>query len=987
MPHVKTVFRTVALLSTLAMLLAAVPVWAFNPADSFNDRYEVRLPAFRGHDADDFASLNAGNVARQNLATRYGGAWTVNAWNAYTGTAHWAYGSAVKMAPSITTATQVEQLARRVVDENYDVLGAENEYLQLAATPRGMGKWAAHLQQYWNGHEVWEAKVRMVFHENGNLMLMGSDYHRNIDIDPRPSISAGTAAEYARQDLPFEAGRGDSYQVDSDLLVLPVPTSETDVEYHLVYRVRVNTAEPLGEWVTHVDAHTGEVVWRYNDVHFAFEGSATMDFQPHSYCEPNEIGPARYLNLSVSGAGSATTDIDGNWYIAGGGATGTVTAGMNGSYVNVSNYNGTNAGFSGVATAGVPFALHWDDTNSRQDERDVFEAMSRVHDFFEAFDPGFGYSNTPINAYINRTDGYCPGNAWWNGTINFCAQGGGYGNTGEIQQVVEHEFGHGVQDYIIGSQGGEGLGEGNSDILGNLLTQESIIGLGFYLDNCTSGIRNADNTLQYPADLNGSVHHDGQIIAGFNWDAMELLQGAYGTETGTTMSAERWHFGRILLNPTNQQDQVTATFVADDDNGDLDDGTPNHVYFAEAAENHGYEVPEILVGMFVYHDGAPYQTSIAGSYEIKCTGASLGGGTIDPGSFELSYRVGGGAYSTVGMTAVGQEFIGAIPSQSYGSVVEYYITAQNDLGDVGTSPRTAPEALHYFEVNDQFEDAMETETAWTAGLPTDTASTGQWERAIPQGTNYNGTIVQLGADHTDAPGVACYVTTAAAGASAGTNDVDGGRTTLLSPLFDLTMGQNIQISYWRYYTNNAGGAPNLDYWRVDISNDGGTSWTAVENTNVSDTDWQQVSFALSDYFAVPGIVQMRFIADDAGEGSLVEAMVDDFILMGDFLDPLAVDDAPELELVFDLGQNHPNPFNPSTNVQFSLDRAGSASLRVFDARGMLVKTLVSEELPAGAHTVTWRGDDEQGRPAASGVYFYRLEANGKTAGKRMLLVK
>jgi hypothetical protein len=338
------------------------------------------------------------------------------------------------------------------------------------------------------------------------------------------------------------------------------------------------------------------------------------------------------------------------------------------------------------------------------------------------------------------------------------------------------------------------------------------------------------------------------------------------------------------------------------------------------------------------------------------------------------------------MTPAGDEFVAAVPGQPIGSVVEYYISGRNDLGDEGTSPRNAPGELHFFPVDHAFNEEMEIQTAWVAGLDTDTAGTGRWERGVPTATDYNGTPVQLGYDHTPAPGVNCYVT-GASGASAGDNDVDGGLTTLLSPIFDLLGGQNVQISYWRYYTNAVGSSPNQDYWRVDISNDGGETWTAVENTNASNTQWQQVSFALSDYFAAPDQVRLRFIADDAGDGSLVEAMVDDFVLVGEFQDPLAVDDAPELQLTFGLGQNHPNPFNPSTKVQFSLDRSGPATLRVFDARGLLVKTLVAGDLPAGPHAVTWQGDDEQGRAVASGVYFYRLEAAGKTAGKRMILVK
>ena len=102
---------------------------------------------------------------------------------------------------------------------------------------------------------------------------------------------------------------------------------------------------------------------------------------------------------------------------------------MDGPYVTVANYNGAEAAFSGTAAENVPFTVRFDDTNARHDERDTFDAVNDIHDFFELFAPGFAYTNAHINAYVNRTDGYCPGNAWWDGTINFCAGSSQYGNT------------------------------------------------------------------------------------------------------------------------------------------------------------------------------------------------------------------------------------------------------------------------------------------------------------------------------------------------------------------------------------------------------------------------------------------------------------------------------------------------------------------------------------------------------------------------------
>jgi endonuclease/exonuclease/phosphatase family metal-dependent hydrolase len=72
--------------------------------------------------------------------------------------------------------------------------------------------------------------------------------------------------------------------------------------------------------------------------------------------------------------------------------------------------------------------------------------------------------------------------------------------------------------------------------------------------------------------------------------------------------------------------------------------------------------------------------------------------------------------------------------------------------------------------------------------------------------------------------------------------------------------------------------------------------------------------------------------------------------------------------------NVPNPFNPSTRILFEMDGPGTAELSVFDARGRLVRRLTRGDYPAGTHQVTWDGSDQQGRPAASGVYQVRLVA-------------
>lgn len=85
--------------------------------------------------------------------------------------------------------------------------------------------------------------------------------------------------------------------------------------------------------------------------------------------------------------------------------------------------------------------------------------------------------------------------------------------------------------------------------------------------------------------------------------------------------------------------------------------------------------------------------------------------------------------------------------------------------------------------------------------------------------------------------------------------------------------------------------------------------------------------------------------------------------------------------------NFPNPFNPSTKIQLTLPKTGDVSIKIFNVRGELVRTLVNERKEAGTHDIMWHGDSDQGNQVASGVYFYEVRANGETKINKMALVK
>ena len=83
----------------------------------------------------------------------------------------------------------------------------------------------------------------------------------------------------------------------------------------------------------------------------------------------------------------------------------------------------------------------------------------------------------------------------------------------------------------------------------------------------------------------------------------------------------------------------------------------------------------------------------------------------------------------------------------------------------------------------------------------------------------------------------------------------------------------------------------------------------------------------------------------------------------------------------------PNPFNPQTTIDFSLASSAAVSIAIYDVKGALVKTLVDETMPAGEHSARWNGVDEQGRSAASGIYFVRMVAGSYSQVRKIVMLK
>ncbi|MCF7801187.1 MAG: S8 family serine peptidase [Candidatus Marinimicrobia bacterium] len=269
---------------------------------------------------------------------------------------------------------------------------------------------------------------------------------------------------------------------------------------------------------------------------------------------------------------------------------------------------------------------------------------------------------------------------------------------------------------------------------------------------------------------------------------------------------------------------------------------------------------------------------------------------LDPGQtlyqVRAYYSVDNEAFEFVELTDLsGEHWEGNIPAQSPGTVMQYYVEATDSAGHTVYAPSDGPDNPYMFLVGGMnsfitlVNDYVETPGNWLMGVAEDNATAGLWEWGNPNGTWQNSTPVQPEDDHTEA-GENCFFTGNAPASSTnnGEADVDGGRTTLRSSFYNFPEGSMPILTYWRWYTNAEGLSPGFDFWRVQARSHEDSVWVILEETTESESAWVLKTFYLPQFLTDFSQLQVQFIAEDLGGGSLVEAAVDDIRIITGNLD-------------------------------------------------------------------------------------------------------
>ena len=647
----------------------------------------------------------------------------------------------------------------------------------------------------------------------------------------------------------------------------------------LVYITEASSgSKPNGtfeKWLFIIDAIDGRVLHKENRIIYEIDGTVSAFTTQNSgadECNDELSEPMPYATISGGGE-SVYADANGFFVLpTTGSGTVTVTSAIEGQWFNVNNQVTSDSSLSlEIATDG---SANFDHNQANTDEFyraevNAYIESNDVRDFVLSYNPTYPeiatQQNWPVNVNINDS---C--NAYYDySSINFYRAGGGCNNTA-FSDVVHHEYGH----HLVATAGsGQGeYGEGIGDVMGILITGDNILGRGFFQGNCVGGLRNADNDCQYSetscSSCGSEIHACGQLISGCVWDIREQLLGQYpnGHDIISSLAVN----SILLHNGSGIDAAIPIDFLTlDDDDSDLENGTPHYTQIAFGFNNHGIFVPQVTFLDMTLASELPSHFNPNGGDEITLS-ITNAVGEYQTDTASIFFTTGDGIIDLYPMTDQGDgTFTFITPSVPCLNEASFWFTAETVAGQIMFYPDTAPEGRFYVvsasEYTIAINDDFETDQGWTVSGD----STSPWERGNPQDSGGD----WIPHDDYDGSGQ-CYVTGNQGGG--GGNDLDG-TTILTSPLLDASSGGTLTWAYWLSERQNNPHGPE-DSFQLQASTDNGETWDVIRNYTeyLPQGGWRTDELLIEEGSLIEpnSNLQLRFVASDEVPDDRIEAGVD-----------------------------------------------------------------------------------------------------------------
>jgi subtilisin-like proprotein convertase family protein len=545
------------------------------------------------------------------------------------------------------TLAELEAKARAFLEDHEVLLGEWNGQIELddsASLQRREGVWQLVFRQVAGGVRVENA--RFDFHVgSGNLVAFGTHRWGPLQVDPVPQITAREARTLLEAYLGYDGAVEHEEAAPPELTLLALdPRMGTELErwrgargegitQRLVWRISFRVPGEIPLWVGEIDAHSGEIAAFYDAAHYNTLSGGVFPLRGDEDCAGGGCDfpfPMPFADYTEEGQSTAYTGDFGFFSCVS--SADPVETRLDGQYVRIDETCGP---VSATTTCGEPLALGLKVGENCEVEagaspgntaaaRSAFYHVNKVKQAARAYHPDNEWLNDTVvtNTNVNNT---C--NASWSGEINMFRGGNGCGNTGENQGVLVHEWGHGFDQNDGG--GYDNTSEAYADVVAIFWHRDGCIGPGFYADGrtCTgfgdtclecTGVRDMDYTrreLNEPATPSGfvdprcgsgsgpcgrQVHCESYPISEAIFELATVDLPATGMDEASAWQlAERlWYESRagsggdIYTCALPDSDSCSSSSwyqqmrVADDDDGNLDNGTPHAAALFAAFDRH-----------------------------------------------------------------------------------------------------------------------------------------------------------------------------------------------------------------------------------------------------------------------------------------------------------------------------------------------------------------------------------------------------------------
>ncbi len=576
------------------------------------------------------------------------------------------WGSFVAVPGAVGDPAIAEQAARAFIAAHLAELapGATAADFVLAANQLDGGLRTVAFDQTWRGLRVVGGSVHVVFGAD-RLFVAGSTALPNVSavITPRGRVHTLRAEAWITADTRTPVVT----RAIGDRVILPIVRGPQQMTFEAADHLDVEAVGVAGRWDVYVAAD-GAPLLRATRIRYA-TGTLTYDAGVRRPTGARQDYAAALTDITVDAMPTQTAS-DGAFAWTGTGNASVVT-GLTGSLVRVVNQAGAlaSATLSAQPTGTVRWSLATDEFGDAQVAAFIHASIGKAK--ARALVPSLAsWLDSSLGVYVNEA-GSC--NALSTGDdLHFYRKSAACENTARLADVVYHELGHSVHLNAIvpgaGAYNGS-LSEGLADYFAASITEDPGIGRGFTFDD--EPVRELDPAgfeRVWPTDRGTTPHQTGLIISNALWDLRKGLIQKLGATAGAARA------DALFVGVMQRAPDVTAAYVAaltaDDDDGNLGNGTPNSCAIELAFGKHGLATSTFTttrVGTPIV-DGLTITVPVTVPVGTACPPPQVT-------EMQIAWHVGASAPAIVELARTGTSWTGSIPAQPDHTVVNYTVMA------------------------------------------------------------------------------------------------------------------------------------------------------------------------------------------------------------------------------------------------------------------------------------------------------------------------